>query len=97
MRYLRDYWARPLLEEEGIRLHTSLKPEFSCGLANVELVGMDPARLNNWLWKEHRIITVAIKHPEFQGIRVTPSVYTTLEELDRFVEAMLHARRYGIA
>ncbi len=97
MRYLRDYWARHLLEEDGIRLHTSLKPEFSCGLANVELVDMDPARLNNWLWKEHRIITVAIKHPEFQGIRVTPSVYTTLEELDRFVEAMLHARRYGIA
>jgi hypothetical protein len=27
---------------------------------------------------------------------VTPSVYTHLEELDRFVEAMVHASRYGL-
>ena len=97
MRYLRDYWARPLLEEGGFRLHTSLRPEFSCGLANVELVGTDPAELNNWLWNRHRIIAVAIKHAEFQGIRVTPSVYTTLEELDRFVEAMIEAKAGGVA
>jgi selenocysteine lyase/cysteine desulfurase len=29
-----------------------------------------------------------IVHPEFRGIRVTPSVYTTLEEIDRFSEVM---------
>jgi selenocysteine lyase/cysteine desulfurase len=29
-----------------------------------------------------------IVHPEVQNIRVTPSVYTTLKEIDRFVEAV---------
>jgi selenocysteine lyase/cysteine desulfurase len=57
---------------------------------------VDTGALNNWLWNQHRIISVAIKHPEFEGLRVTASVYTTTEELDRFVDAMVYAARYGI-
>jgi selenocysteine lyase/cysteine desulfurase len=96
LRYLRDYWAKPLLEDGSFRLHTSLKPEFSCGIGNIQLEGVDSGVLSNWLWEKHRIITVAIKHPEFEGIRVTASVYTSLEELDRFVAAMFHAAHHGI-
>lgn len=96
LRYLRDYWANALLEHDRFRLHTSLDPRFSCGIGNIQLVGVDSGELSSWLWSKHRIITVAIKHPEFEGIRVTPSVYTHLEELDRFVEAMIHASRNGL-
>jgi len=39
---------------------------------------------------------VAIKHPEFEGIRVSPSVYSTLEEVDRFSDAMEHVARNGL-
>ncbi len=95
--YLRDYWARPLLEMDNVRLHTSLKPGLACGIATVEIVGVDPAALAGHLWDKHRIIAVAIKHPEFEGIRVSPSVYTQLEELDRFVDVMTNVARQGIA
>lgn len=94
--YLRDYWARPLLELDNVRLHTSLRPGFACGIANVEIEGVDPGALTSHLWDKHRIIAVAIKHPEFQGIRVSPSVYTRPEELDRFVDAMTAVARKGI-
>lgn len=97
LRYLRDYWAKALLEHDRFRLHTSFDPRFSCGIGNIQLVGVDSGELSDWLWNRHRIITVAIKHPEFEGIRVTPSVYTHLEELDRFIEAMIHASRNGVA
>ena len=40
---------------------------------------------------QHRIITVAIKHAEFSGIRVTPNVDTSVEDVDVFVEAVLKA------
>ena len=40
------------------------------------------------LWTKHRIITTPIPHEEFQGVRVTPNVYTTLEEVDTFAAAM---------
>jgi selenocysteine lyase/cysteine desulfurase len=94
--HLRNYWAEPLLQIEGVRLHTSLQPGFACGIANVEIEGVDSGALNTWLWDRHRIISVAIKHAEFQGIRVSPSVYTRPEELDRFVDAMAHVARHGI-
>ncbi len=94
--YLRDYWARPLLELDRVRLHTSLEPGFACGIANVEVEGLETGALASWLWREHRIFTVAIHHEEFTGLRISPSIYTTLEELDRFVDAMTHAVRRGI-
>lgn len=97
LRYMRDYWAKALLEQDGFKLHTSLKPEFSCGIGNIQREGVDTGALGNWLWNRYRIITAAIKHPEFEGLRITPSVYTSMEELDRFVEAMIHAARHGIA
>ncbi len=94
--YLRDYWAKPLLEHDRVRLHTSLRPGFACGIANVQIDGIDPAQLIAHLWDRHRIISVAIKHDEFQGIRVSPSVYTRPEELDRFVDAMTGVVKKGL-
>jgi selenocysteine lyase/cysteine desulfurase len=88
LRFLTARWARRLQRHERVRLHTSLKPGKSCGLATVEIAGVDPGPLADHLWKRHRILVTPIVHPEFRGIRVTPSVYTTLEEIDRFSEVM---------
>jgi selenocysteine lyase/cysteine desulfurase len=98
LRHLRDYWAKRLLSHKSgrVKLHTSLKPQFSCGIGTVQVEGLDTTKLNDHLWDKHRILTVAIKHPEFEGLRITPSVYTMSEELDRFCEAMEHAIEKGI-
>ena len=37
---------------------------------------------------EHKIFTVAIDTANVHGCRITPNVYTTLEELDAFVAAL---------
>ena len=37
-----------------------------------------------------------IVHEEFQGLRITPNVYTTLGELDRFCEQMELIARNGL-
>ncbi len=94
--YLRDYWARRLLEHRRVRLHTSLKPGFACGIATVEIEGVEPGALNAWLWEKHRILVTPIVHQEFRGIRVSPSVYTTLQELDRFCHAMEQVIQHGL-
>ncbi len=97
LRYLRDWWAHRLLQnKDRVKLHTSLSPHFSCGIANVQILGVDNEKLVGWLWDKHKILTVWINHAEFQGIRVTPSVYTTLEELDRFCSAIEHAIKNGL-
>ena len=97
MRYLRDYWAEALLEHDRVRLHTSLDPRFSCGIATVEVDGLDSGELSGWLWSEHRILVTSIKHAQFEGIRVSPSVYSTMEEIDRFCGAVEQAMANGIA
>jgi isopenicillin-N epimerase len=40
------------------------------------------------LWERWRIIATPIVHAEYEGLRVTPNVYTTLEEVDTFASAM---------
>jgi hypothetical protein len=72
------------------------RPGFACGIANVQIEGIDTADLNRFLWDEHRILAVSIKHDEFEGLRVSPSVYTTLEEIDRFAEVMEGVVREGL-
>jgi len=93
---LRNRWAKRLLEHDRIRLHTSLEPGLACGIATVQIDRVDSRDLARHLWEKHHIFVVAIKHPEFEGIRVSPSVYSTLEEVDRFSDAMERVVRNGL-
>jgi selenocysteine lyase/cysteine desulfurase len=96
LRYLRDYWVNRLNSHDRVRFHTPMSPGLSCGIATVQIEGVDSKELDRWLWNSHRILTTPIIHPEFEGIRVTPSVYTMLEELDRFCDAMERVIRDGL-
>lgn len=97
LRFLRDRWANRLLAaSDRFVFHTSLKPAFSCCLATVEITGVESGALAAWLHREHGIVVTSIKHDQFEGIRVSPSVYTTLEEIDRFCAAMEAAAQHGI-
>jgi isopenicillin-N epimerase len=96
LRHLRDRWALRLARHDRMRLHTSLKPGKACGIANVEIVGVDTRKLADHLWKRQHILVTPIVHPEFSGVRISPSVYTTAEEIDRFSEAMESIAEKGI-
>lgn len=97
LRYLRDRWMKRLDGQPRIKLHTSYDPAMSCGLANVAIEGVDPGALTQHLWQTRRIIVTPIGHPACTGLRVTPNVYTTLEEVDRFAEAMEEVIEKGLA
>ena len=94
--YLRDRWAKRLLKNDRIRLHTSLKPGKSCAIATVEIKGIDTSAVAKELWDKYRIFVVAINHKEFTGCRITPHVYTTIEEIDRFSDAMETILKNGV-
>lgn len=96
LRYLYQRWARRIEGMKGVRLLTSFDPKMGCGLTLVNIEGVDPVALSGHLQKEYRIITTVIKHPEFEGLRVTPNVYTTVREIDIFVEAMEKVIQKGL-
>ncbi|HJS47495.1 MAG TPA: aminotransferase class V-fold PLP-dependent enzyme [Gemmatimonadales bacterium] len=97
LRWLRDRWARRLLAgSDRVRLLTPLDSPDAAGIALFHVEGIKGTKLGAWLMSEHRIVTTPIEHPEFEGIRVTPSVYTTPDEVDRFAEKVEVALRKGI-
>jgi selenocysteine lyase/cysteine desulfurase len=96
LRYLSRYWMNRLKDVPKVRFHTSFDDAQSCAIATVEIEGVDPGALGAHLMNAHKIFATPIVHDEFRGLRVTPSVYTTLEELDRFVEVMENVARKGL-
>jgi isopenicillin-N epimerase len=96
LRYLRNYWADKLQGLPNIRFHTSFAPEQSCGITLVEIAGVDPVQITSYLMNKHKIFTVGITHEQYRGLRVTPNLYTSLQELDRFCDVMETIARKGL-
>jgi selenocysteine lyase/cysteine desulfurase len=96
LRYLRERWARPFNARPGAKVLTSFDPAQSGAIGLLSLEGVDPNALVTFLWNKHRIIATPIKHAEFQGLRVTPNVYTTLDDVDRFMSAIDEVLAHGV-
>jgi selenocysteine lyase/cysteine desulfurase len=89
MRYLRARWQSRVEKLPGVRILTSSDPEQSCGLVNVTIDKMDVQKVVEHLWRRHRIVvTSAGVAGQYRGLRITPNIYTTLEEIDAFAAAM---------
>jgi len=96
LRYLSRYWMNRLKDVPKVRFNTSFDPAQSCAIANVQIEGMNPSAIGSYLFDKHRIFATPIIHEEFQGIRITPNVYTTPGELDRFCNVMERIARQGL-
>ena len=103
LRYLRNYWAHALDKLPGMKMLTSYKPEQSCGIGTYTIEKMDMGKLSQVLFNTHKIynICVSVPAPEEKskaviGMRVTPSIYTTLRELDIFIEAVTYYSKNGL-
>lgn len=97
-RYLRRRWSDRVRSLPGVRILNSEDPEQSCGIGFISIDGVEPGKLVNHLWSKYRIWTTSFTSPgEYQGLRITPNVYTTLEEIDTFAEAIEDVVKHGIA
>ena len=96
LRYLRRRWSNQLRQLPGVKILNSDDPEQSCGIGFISVEGMDAPKLAAHLWQKYRIWTVGVVTPgEYQGLRITPNVYTTLEEIDTFTEVMSKIIKQG--
>ncbi len=88
VRYLKNYWATRVKDIPGVKLHTSLKDAYSCAICGVSIDGMSPSQLDSALFSWHKIHTVGIVWENISCVRITPHVYTRLEDLDVLVKAI---------
>lgn len=96
LRYLSRYWMNNLKAIPKVGFNTSFDPLQSCAIANFKIEGVDPVQLGGYLMSKHKIFTTPIVHDEFTGIRITPNVYTTLWELDRFCNVVSDVAKKGL-
>lgn len=96
LRFLRARWTDRLGQLPGVKILTSPDPAQSCGICSFTPGTLDVGAVTGFLWDRHRIIVTPIGHPEFKCIRVTPNVYTTLDEVDRFADVMTDLMRKGL-
>jgi selenocysteine lyase/cysteine desulfurase len=88
LQYLQHYWTSQLRDLPGVNVNSPAEMHRHGGIGNVGIEGMEPLELGDRLMAEHRIYSAPINRPGVRGVRVTPNVYTTLDELDALVNAV---------
>lgn len=98
LRYLRDRWVKRLAASLGgrFRMYTNPDPALSGGIATFGVDGLDSLKLADFLWTKGHIVVTAIRHPQIDGLRISPNLYTTLSEIDRFCDLVEKAAKDGI-
>ncbi len=89
LRYLQEYWTTKVRSYPKIIINTPKDSQRACAIANVGIQGMKPSIMAKRLLDDYKIFTVAIDNTNVQGCRITPNVFTTTEELDTFVKALI--------
>jgi len=104
LRYLTLRWANALRIHPRIKILSNLgEPAETWAVAAVNIEGIDVRSLARFLMNKYRIVVVALVGGappnqvfDYQALRVSPNVYTTLEEIDTFVTAMEDAMKNGV-
>ena len=90
LKFLQMRWASELKGNKNIILNTPLGEGQSYGIANVGVKNLHPSELADKLFDDHNIFTVPIDDDRgIRGVRVSPNLYSTVEDIDKFIEAML--------
>ncbi len=71
----------------GISFHTPMEPELSAGVVVFAPPSMDTSKLFRTLYSEYDIAGAAMGG-DFTGLRLSPHIYNTLEQVDRATEVI---------
>jgi len=104
LRHLNLRWINALKANARVKVLTDFsEPPQAWGVAAVNIEGMDVRDLAKFLMDKYRIIVVPLVGGappnqvfDYQALRVSPNIYTTLEEVDTFVTAMKDALKNGV-
>ncbi len=104
VRYLTLRWANALKKYPRVKVLSNLgEPPETWGVAAVYIDGIDVRDLTAFLMEKYRVIVVPLvggappnARFDYQAIRVSPNVYTTLESIDTFVMGMEDAVKNGV-
>jgi selenocysteine lyase/cysteine desulfurase len=71
-----------------VELKTNLEPELSGGVVKFRLKTLPTAQAYDLLWKRHRLAIAMTPGGDSAGLRFSPHIYNTIEEIDCAVAAV---------
>jgi isopenicillin-N epimerase len=104
LRFLNLRWVNALKAYPRIKVLSDFsEPAQAWGVAAVTIEGTDVRALARFLMDKYRIIVVPLVGGappnsvfDYTALRVSPNVYTTLEEIDTFIDGMEDALKSGV-
>jgi isopenicillin-N epimerase len=88
LRYLKQRWAERLSQLPGAKVLVGLDANQSGAFGTIHFDPIDPGKLGDALLTKYNILVTPITGPGFNGIRVSPNVYTSTGEIDQFCAAV---------
>jgi selenocysteine lyase/cysteine desulfurase len=88
LHYLKNYWMEKVRHIPKVTINTSLNPKWGCAIGSVRVEGKSMLDMDYYLYSNYKLHTVAITWENIHGVRITPNVYTTIQNLDVLVEGI---------
>lgn len=72
----------------NVQLKTNSEPELSAGVIKFRLTNVPTKRAYDTLWEKHRLAIAMTPGGDSEGLRFSPHIYNSFEEIDRAVAAV---------
>jgi selenocysteine lyase/cysteine desulfurase len=96
LKYLMRSCCERIADHPGIAINTPWNREdANSAIVNVAVKGFTPQQLADRLLKEFSIFTVAIDHPAVKGVRITPHVFTSVQDVVTLADALIQLADKG--
>lgn len=87
-RALAEHAKRQLAGIPAVQMKSAMSPELSGPVVKFSLRNRPTRAAYDTLWEKHRIALAITAAGDAEGLRCSPHVYNTLEDIDRFVAAV---------
>ncbi len=86
LHYLKNSWITELMNDPKVEVVTT--PDLSCAIASFRCKGKRSSEVADHLFKEHKILTVSRALDTNGCVRVTPSLYNSVDDMKLLVNAV---------
>ncbi len=97
LEFLRQRLVKALIGRDGVEFCSSLDASVCRGMVTIKFAKAEAIALASWLWTKHKIHVTTAVRAGVSGIRISPHIFNTIEEMDRLAAVLLEVAEKGIA
>lgn len=80
---LKERWVNDVKNIPGVIINSPQSRQFGGAIGNIGIKDKKPEDLDGFLFSNYKIHTVGINWENIHGVRITPNVYTSLDDIDK--------------